>query len=232
MFMSMQQVIYACDIGSTIPSRRTNTASFAWVRLDPQQADAIIGCSDMTLLVKHLQRDLQDQVSIALGIEAPLFIPVPQAAAGLSRSRIGEGNRSFAAPTGLAVTALALHQLAWLLRQLHPVGAATHTFTVDSQRWLAADTSPLLFCWEAFVSGAAHSDAHIRDAATAAVAFARAAHEQRFESHVTVPVDEPPLSTIGAAALWSGWTGDLAVLRQPALVIKPTEAFAGHIAVI
>jgi len=55
-------------------------------------------------LVCELREELSRGVKIALGIESPLFIPIPKQSEHLSKGRMNEGNRSFAAPVGLAVT--------------------------------------------------------------------------------------------------------------------------------
>jgi hypothetical protein len=160
---------------------------------------------------------------VALGFEAPLFIPVPTDAASLCRGRTSEGSRSFAAPAGLAVAALGLHQAAWVLSALRD-GHDHVCFAQLASEWPAKEQT--LFCWEAFVSGAAHSDDHVRDAATAAVSFIEAEADLRAATEVHA---EQPLSLIGAAALWSGWASDAATLRVETAVIRPSTPFVGAI---
>ena len=74
----------------------------------------------------------------------------------------------------------------------------------------------MLFCWEAFVSGRAHSDTHVYDAATAATCFSL---NERNLAQANAVTAERPLSLIGTVALWSGWTDDLAILHNSTLVI-------------
>ena len=139
--------------------------------------------------------------SIALGFEAPLFIPVPNASSDLSRGRKNEGSPSWAAPPGLTVASLGLHQAAWLLRSIARGYVSPVDFRLAPTAWPPTTRATTLFCWEAFVSGAAHSSSHIQDAATAAMAFV---DQERGLAEATTVTADNPLSLIGAAALWSG----------------------------
>lgn len=217
--------IYAVDTGSTLKSQ-----AFAWARTNPEPSE-VIGSNSIQHLVEGLSIDLRQGISVALGFEAPLFLPIPADASNLSRGRLGDGNRSCFAPAGGYVATLALQQAAWILRELKGSCRSSCRFTLDRAHWPPRNNAPLLFCWEAFVSGHAHAaandgDAHIRDAATAARYFAE--HEDRLvdESRVTA---EHPLSMIGTAALWSGWSSDLGLLKQPSLVLRPAVPYTGAI---
>jgi hypothetical protein len=96
--------------------------------------------------------------------------------------------------------------------------------------WLAPDSSgSQLLLWEAFVTGAAHAreandaglEVHMVDAATAVLAFTQwEAMSPRALSDVTA---ENPISTVGAAALWSGLASDPNLLHQQTLVLRPTQ---------
>jgi hypothetical protein len=218
--------IYAADIGSTrAPNSQHAKSSFGWARLlDAGQVEGGMSISDRAMLIAA---DLQESRSVALGLEAPLAIPVPIDAKQLSRGREGEGSRSFAAPPGLAVTTLGLHQAAWLLshvRQLLGDAATRVRFTQEADAWPSTELT--FFCWEAFVSQDAHSQDHVRDAATAAVAFVDV------ESHLTTNLlarAERPLSVVAAAALWSGWLTDPRSLHVQPPVIRPIVKYEGPI---
>lgn len=206
--------VYACDVGSTRRER------FAWVRLDPKSSGpSLVGSTNIEGLTDSLEADLNAGASIALGFESPLFVPVPDSAADLSRGRAGEGARSFAAPVGLAVAMLGLHQLVWVLGHAREAGEG-HRLTLDPAEWPTSQ-DPILFLWEAFVSEAAHSADHIMDAATAVLEFV---HHERDLPRASTVTAERPLSLAGAAALWAGWRNDVGVLHEPTLVIKPTVA--------
>jgi hypothetical protein len=134
------------------------------------------------------------------------------------------------APAGSAVATLGLHQAAWTLRKLFLSCAGECAFTLDWGEWPPAGSRPLLFCWEAFVSQEAHSasltGADVQDAATAAKEFLISEDDLGTATAVRT---ERPLSMIGAAALWSGWATDPAILHEPALVLKPLMPYEGSI---
>lgn len=226
---SDRRVIYACDVGTTRPARKGRQnrilgAAFAWARLIPEDPTVVRVSQDIERLVIEVGNDMQAGKSVALGFEAPLFIPVPNSAENLSRRREGEKDRALSAPAGLAVTALAVHQAAWILATLRRTCKGEGAFTTDWKAWPPTIEKQMLFCWEAFVSGKAHSDLHVYDAATAATCFSL---NERNLDQANAVTAERPLSLIGTAALWSGWTNDLAVLHSPSLVIMPAEPFKG-----
>jgi len=229
---NLGRVIYACDIGST-RAKPGKLPKFAWAKVEPETNPDMVGSSDIRALAAEIEKDLGRGYSVALGFEAPLFLPVPESADDLSRGRQGEGNRSFAAPPGAAVATLGTHQAAWLLRRLSLSCDGTCAFTLDPKEWPSLSSRPMLFCWEAFVAGVAHSTseehAHIQDAATAAIAFLENEHCLTNANAVTT---EQPFSLIGAVALWSGWTSNLQALYEPTLVIKPTVPYEGPISIV
>lgn len=186
-----------------------------------------MGGRSIASLSAAIADDLRAGRAVALGLEAPLAIPVPLGAADLSRGRENEGSRSWAAPFGLAVASLGLHQAAWLLADVRAsLGetAAAVRFAHLAEDWPCPD--PTLFCWEAFVSGAAHSGDHVRDAATAVHAFAAAEGDLRAASTVGAV---RPLSLIVAAAMWSGWPCAADALRTQPAVIRPLFPYDGAI---
>ena len=222
------RVIYACDVGSTRKSRRNGIlgTGFGWARISPEEPGVVRVSQDIEQLVTEIGHDIQDGNSVALGFEAPLFIPVHICAENLSTGRQGDKDRAFSAPVGLAVATLAVHQAAWILSELRPTCMGRCALTTDWKVWRPSSERQVLLCWEAFVSGTAHSDSHERDAATAANAFL--VDEDRLDQANAVTA-ERPLSLIGAVALWSGWTYDLAILHRPTLVIKPIQSYQGRL---
>jgi hypothetical protein len=71
---------------------------------------------------------------------------------------------------------------------------------------------------------------HQRDAATAALFFEDALEAaKRGGNPVHYPDGSTPLSLAGLALLWSGWSQELSVLSQDALVVKPERPFSGTI---
>ena len=78
-----------------------------------------------------------------------------------------------------------------------------------------------LFLWEAFVTDRAKAATHVDDATIAVACFLDALPDPREANAVEV---ERPLSLIGAAAAWAGWSDELDILRQPCLVLKASAA--------
>ncbi len=213
------RAVYACDVGGT------RSGKFAWARVEPETGSGVTGSSDIRVLTAALERDLKQDYSIALGFEAPLYIPVPESSDDLSRGCTGEGSRAWAAPAGSTVAMLGVHQSAWLLRTIFR-SCGRCALTLDWEAWPPTASEPVLFCWEAFVSAGAHGTSHVQDAATAAMEFLRYEYALAAANAVTA---SRPLSLIGAVALWSGWTSSLDVLHEPTLVIKPKEPYRGPI---
>ena len=77
------------------------------------------------------------------------------------------------------------------------------------------------------MSGISHSNEHIVDAATAAVAFMENQGNLATVNAIDVPRS---LSTIAAAALWSGWIDDVRELHARVLTIKRKGMYAGEVA--
>lgn len=215
------RAVYAVDVGSTL-AKPGETPNFAWARVEPGEGSPA-GSSNICDLASEIERDIKSGRSVALGFEAPLSIPVPESADDLSRRRQGEGNRSWSAQAGALAATLGVHQAAWLLRKLFRSCGSACSFTLDPREWPPTGSHPVLFCWEAFVSGKAKSDSgdesHTRDAATAAMEFLENEHRLPRANAVTA---EEPISLIGAVALWAGWAADLQILHDSTtLVIKP-----------
>ena len=74
-----------------------------------------------------------------------------------------------------------------------------------------------LFLWEVFVTGRAKAATHLDDATVAVAAFRDGLPDPTVGNAVSA---ERPLSLLGAALLWSGWSSDGDLLRMPCLVVK------------
>lgn len=149
----------------------------------------------------------------ALGFECPLFVPVPASVGRLGAARKGEGNRAWSAGAGAGALATGLVQTAWVLSAICDScsDAALH---LDWETFEQAGSGLLI--WEAFVTAAAKGRSHVDDAKIAVDAFVKALPDVRTASTITA---ERPLSLVGAAAIWSGWTDDLSTLHTQPLVI-------------
>jgi hypothetical protein len=108
--------------------------------------------------------------------------------------------------------------------------------TLEPADWIAPGTGgPHLHLWEAFVWGPGHARAvnaagletHVQDAGTAVQAFAQWEGTQpRPRSDVTA---RNPLSTVGAAVLWSKLSTDVLLLHQEVLVLRPLRILGAGI---
>ena len=215
----MKRAIYACDVGSV------SAGNFAWARVVPGQGHPSASV-DIDDLVKNLLQDIKNDMSIALGLEAPLFMPIPMDSGALNSGRQGEGNRSMFAPPGAAVATLAIQQAAWILRAIHDGESNLPMYTLDWRRWPSPEGVKHFLIWEAFVSGSARGTSHAQDAATAAMFFRE--HENDLAEVNAVKADEP-LCMVHAAAIWAGWTDDNNGLRQSCLVLKPEQPYKDRV---
>lgn len=211
-------VVYCCDVGSVAND------NFAWVRILPGQNPQGSRCIEQ--LRRLIGEDLAKGKSVALGVEAPLFVPVPDDHLSLGKAREGEGRYSFSTSIGAAAMTTGIVQIAWILQGLFKSKPDSCQFTTDWTEWKKQGTGQQLFCWEAFVSGDAHSNEHVRDAATAAMYFM---DHQNELGKVNAIKGNSTLSLVHAAALWSGWSKNIAGLHNSALVIKPSKPFEGNI---
>ena len=222
----LETVHYACDVGST----RQGNFGWARVRTAGGRVDAR-GGRGIDRLINHVRDDLDSgRFAVTLGMEFPMYLPIPGTSDGLSRGRRGEGQRSCFAPAGSYVATLGLHQLAFILRGIKRKGTLP---TLDWRRW-EPEQSVVLF-WEAFVSEDAHCNTvneteHVRDAVTAAAAVEDCLRLQKNGGNL-VCVGEGPttLSLVGCALVWSGSTSDLHFLSQDVLVVRPELPYSGAV---
>jgi hypothetical protein len=153
---------------------------------------------------------------LAIGFEAPLFIPTPSEAMRILSGRRGEGSRPWSAGAGAAVTTAALAVVTYTLAGLRR-GLPNATASVDVSH--PPQRPGDLLAFEAFVTASAKGVDHADDALIAArEARALLGGDRPYRS----AIDEPEVfSLLGAALLRTGWTHDLTVLSAPCLVVKP-----------
>jgi hypothetical protein len=206
---AMKLVIYCADIGS-IPNRR-----FGWARSAANEGgiERHRSGTEIIELLDGVAEDLAAGRGVALGFECPLFVPVPEQPLRLGMARAGERNRPWSAGAGAGAMATGIVEVAWILAELRR-RCPKATPYLD---WTEFATGRGLFVWEAFVTAGAKAATHVDDATVAVAAFRNCLPDPTAMNAVTA---ERPLSLIGTALLWSGWSTDAAVLHAPCLVIK------------
>jgi hypothetical protein len=202
--------IYCADVGSI------KQGNFGWARADVPalELERHHGNTEIIELVDALDEDLTNGVRVTLGFECPLVVPVPSEALRLGSARAGDGTRAWSAGAGTGALATGLVQAAWVLAELRARQPDKHVH-LDWEAF--ADAEPGLFLWEAFVTDRAKATTHVDDASIAVACFVEALPDPRKANAV---VAERPLSLIGAAAAWAGWSDDVDLLCAPCLVLK------------
>ena len=154
---------------------------------------------------------------LALGFEAPQFVPFRDDPLNLTKARIGESSRAFSAGAGATVLVTSLVTVPYVLQRLRERSPAA-TATFDWRQPLTRLGQLLL--WEAFVTDQRKDTPgrHVEDAELAVSDFRRGiAAPSAFESSVTVPIY---FNLLGATLLRTGWSTDLALLAAPCLVVR------------
>ena len=180
--------------------------------------------TDLDACIEVLATTLRKD-ALALGFEAPQFVPFRDDQTVLTRARQGDGTRAFSASAGATVLVTSLVIVPYVLHRLRQrVPGATATL-----EWRHPMTEPgQLLLWEAFVSDQRKDTVtrHVEDARLAIADFRRGLdHPASFESSVTTP---ECLSLLGAALLRTGWSTDLALLATPCLVVRSQRPARGR----
>lgn len=210
--------VYCADVGS-IKQR-----NFGWAReeVPAGEIERHRGGTEIVELVDALADDLGGGVPVALGFECPLFVPVPEDPFRLGAARPGEGKRPWSAGAGTGALTTGLVQAAWVLAELRKRRPGDRVY-LDWEQFESATGGGGLFLWEAFVTEKAKAVTDVDDATVAVACFVAALPDPRSASAVSA---ERPLSLVGAAALWAGWSDDVELLHAPRLVLKATAASA------
>jgi len=201
--------VAAVDVGSL--------ANIGWWRSAGDGAGD--GGRDLDVLVDRLVLDLRAGAGVALGFEAPLFIPRPPTSGGLNRQRLGERGRPWCAGAGAGALALGVQQATYVLSRI-AAGVHPRPVVAFDPAELIAGTADLVV-WEAFVSGRAKNrdavEPHIDDARVAVAEFEARLAAGAVASDVG---DVEVLNLAGAALLAVGLTDEIAMLRRPCVVVR------------
>ena len=195
-------MIAAVDIGSPMAGR------LGWAVLPNERTG-----KDIPKLVALITEALREG-PVALGFEAPLWVPMRADVMTLTKARVGEGSRSWSGFAGPTVLTTGLGVIPYVLTAIRK-SAPDATATLD---FLDPPSEPgSLLLWEAFVSADDKGDGDEDDALIAARAFQRACADLPGSQKLT---PEPCFNLAGAMLLRTGWSSDLSLLEAEMLVVK------------
>lgn len=200
-------------------------ANIGWWRASE---DGGAGGRDLDVLIERLVLDFEAGSHVALGFEAPLFIPRPATTSGLNKQRLGERGRPWCAGAGTGALALGIQQATYVLSSI-AAGVRRPLVVSFDPSALTRGTADLVV-WEAFVSGKANNpqstDPHVDDARVAVAEF-----QTRLATEA-VPTDVGDIDVLnlaGAALLAADLTDDLVVLTRPCVVVRAPDYIAGAV---
>lgn len=199
--------VFCADIGSVAKN------NFGWY------VSYENGATDSGASIDSLGTSVADSINlkrqVALGFEAPMFVPLRDNPVTLTSRRQGETNPNWIGGPGAAVLATALVQVPWLLRDIKEKLTVDAEATLDWNKF--SDNLISLFLWEAFVSGDAKGNSHIDDARIAVEAFKGSLPNPMFNNAIVEPV---VVSLLGAALIRTGWSSNIQLLSKSCLVIR------------
>jgi hypothetical protein len=191
--------------------------SLGWAMVGPATAEG----SDLDECIEEVARALE-QGPVALGFEAPMFVPFRNAPEDLTKARTGECvggvNRPFSASAGSTVLVTSTVVVPYVLERLRSTRPGTDA-TLDAQSFCEEPGGLLLF--EAFVTNqkSTSETRHMDDARLAA------SHLHTFLKDGDLPTNAVDESTcfniLGAMMLRTDWRQDTSILSQPCLVVRP-----------
>jgi hypothetical protein len=201
--------VFCADIGS-IPK-----GNFAWARRLARAPDKLHDETSISSLAEAVVAVLARGRPVALGLEMPLFVPVPGDEFQLGKRRPCDINApAWSSGIGASVLATGIPQAAWLLRRIYEQLPAT----LLHLRWSSmAQAKTGLLVWETFVTGAAKGKTHQEDALLGLKAFCA---QLPSPGDANANDTERPFSLAAAAAMWAGWNLPAAALREPCLVVR------------
>ncbi len=184
------------------------------------EGDTVRTGIDVDELIGALELVLADG-PLALGFEAPLFVPLHFGSQNLTRGRQGEGDRPFSAAVGSTALVTGIVVISYILRALRSrVTSVTPTFD-----WRVSLNKGQMLLFEAFVSHqlrSANENPHIQDARLAIAKFREGMDDpSKFVSAVT---ESPCFSILGSILLRTKWTSDLSFLEKECLVVRQKGA--------
>ena len=192
-------------------------ANFGWAMIGDTAAEG----NNIDFCVQSLAAALRNG-PLALGFEAPMFVPIrtdPERLTAARNGEFGKGlpSRPFSASAGATSLVTGLVVVSYILARLRLL-VPEATATLD---WRLPPADPgRLMLFEAFVTDQRKTAAtrHIEDAHLAIAAFQRGMRDPaNFQSSVEEPIC---LSLLGAMMLRTGWGTDPAILSRTCLVVR------------
>lgn len=205
--------VFCADVGSIA------RASFAWARRIPgSDGEELHQPESIESLAASVVHVLREGQPVALGFEAPLFIPVPESPDRLGKARPCDApSPSWSSGVGASVLATAMVQIPWILRFIHE---QVSDLRVHVQWQSFAEQQDGLLLWEAFVSGAAKGETHEEDAHSGVQAFCEQLPNPGDPSAAET---ERPFSLLAAAAIWAGFDLPIEDTRSGCLLVRATH---------
>lgn len=205
--------VFCADVGSVARN------SFAWARRTPgSDGEELHRPESIESLAAAVVRVLRDGEPVALGFEAPLFVPVPENPERLGKARPCDApSPSWSSNVGASVLATAMVQIPWTLRFIHE---RVPDLRVHVQWQSFAEQQDGLFLWEAFVSGSAKGETHEDDARSGVQAFCE---QLPNPGDPTAEETEGPFSVLAAATVWAGFDLPIEAMRGGCLVVRATH---------
>jgi len=205
--------VFCADVGSIARD------SFAWARRIPNSGgEELYRPESIESLASSVAHVLRDGAPVALGFEAPLFIPVPENPDRLGKARPCDApSPSWSSSVGASVLATAMVQIPWTLRFIHE---RVPDVRVHVQWPPFAEQQDGLLLWEAFVSGAAKGETHEEDARSGVQAFCE---QLPNPGDPTAAETERPFSALAAAAIWAGFDLPIEEMRGECLLVRATH---------
>jgi hypothetical protein len=150
---------------------------------------------------------------LALGFEAPMFVPFGRDREELDHCRVGEGDRAFSASAGACSLVKGLVIAPYILGGLRSrIETANPTF-----KWHKQMVPGDLLLFEAFVTHVGPLG-HKECARLAVEKFISGMENQ---AELESAINEPrSMNLLGAMLLRIGWTEDLSILSEPCLVVR------------
>lgn len=143
MSLSETIVTYAADVGKP--------KNLGWAR---RSTDTKTVGEGLNSLAEAMASDASHGLSIAIGFESPLFLPLAQQPEELltSRGPKKEGRRPWSAGAGPAATVSGIVAMTWIFRRFRELVKSAPTVYVDWNAFVKAEVEYRVFVWEAFVS--------------------------------------------------------------------------------